>query len=103
MDDVDVLMIALRIIHVVAGVFWAGSAFFMVMILEPRLRALGPQYQGPVMGAIAPVIPPILPKLEPIKPLFVDTFKPIKLDPPILPKFEPIKPLINTFKPIKFF
>ena len=53
----DILMIALRIIHVVAGVFWAGSVFFMVMILEPRLRALGPQYQGPVMGAIAPVIP----------------------------------------------
>lgn len=28
----------------------------MTLILEPRLRALGPAIQGPVMGAIAPIL-----------------------------------------------
>lgn len=34
--------VILRIIHVVFGMFWAGSAVFIATILEPRLRALGP-------------------------------------------------------------
>ncbi len=32
----------LRILHIVFGVFWAGSAIFLATILEPRLRALDP-------------------------------------------------------------
>ncbi len=33
---------ALRSMHIVFGVFWAGSAIFLATILEPRLRALDP-------------------------------------------------------------
>ena len=47
-----------RIAHIVFGVFWAGSAVFLATILEPRLRALGPAVQGPVMRAIMPVMGP---------------------------------------------
>ena len=46
----DYVMVSLRIVHIVAGVFWAGSAFFLALILEPRLRVLGPAIQRPVMG-----------------------------------------------------
>ncbi len=49
-------MVVLRTIHIWAGVFWAGSAVFLVVILEPKLRALGPEIQGKVMGAIAPLM-----------------------------------------------
>ena len=49
-------MVVLRLIHIWAGVFWAGSAVFLVLILEPKLRALGPEIQGKVMGAIAPIM-----------------------------------------------
>ena len=56
----DPLMIVLRLIHIVFGAFWVGSAVFLALILEPRLRALGPTYQGPVMGAIAPVMGPAI-------------------------------------------
>jgi uncharacterized membrane protein len=50
MDTVD--MIGLRIIHIVAGVFWVGGFLFLTFILIPRLRALGPAVQGPVMGSV---------------------------------------------------
>ncbi len=45
----DLEMVVLRILHIVFGVFWVGSAFFLVLILEPRLRALGPEIQRPAM------------------------------------------------------
>jgi uncharacterized membrane protein len=38
----DVMMIVLRLIHVVSGVFWAGSVFFAVSFLLPAVRATGP-------------------------------------------------------------
>jgi hypothetical protein len=50
----------LRILHIVFGVFWAGSAIFLAAILEPRLRALGPAVQGPVMRALIPVMVPAI-------------------------------------------
>ena len=53
-------IIAARILHFVFGVFWAGTAFFMAVILEPRLRALGPTIQRPVMVAIFPVMVPAM-------------------------------------------
>jgi len=49
-------MVILRVVHIVAGVFWAGSAIFLASIVDPTLKALGPQYQRPVMGALAPKI-----------------------------------------------
>ena len=52
--------VVLRIIHIVFGSFWVGSALFFVIILEPRLRSLGPDIQRPVMGALEPVLGPAL-------------------------------------------
>ncbi len=35
------LIIILRLIHIFAGVFWAGAAFMMVSYVEPSVRASG--------------------------------------------------------------
>ena len=56
--DADIILA--RILHFAFGVFWAGTAFFMAVILEPRLRALGPTIQRPVMVAIFPVMVPAM-------------------------------------------
>ena len=56
----NVEMVILRLLHIVFGVFWAGSALFFAFILQPRLRNLGPAVQGPVMGALVPVMGPAL-------------------------------------------
>lgn len=49
-----------RILHIVFGAFWVGSALFLTIILEPRLRAMGPTFHGPVMGAVTKVAGPVL-------------------------------------------
>ena len=36
------LLVTLRLVHIVLGVFWAGTMFFFVLFLEPSLRSLGP-------------------------------------------------------------
>ena len=36
------LLIVLRLVHIVCGVFWAGTIFFFVSYLEPAVRAAGP-------------------------------------------------------------
>ena len=48
------MMIALRLIHILLGVFWAGAAFFVATILLPSIRAAGPA-GGPVMRQIVGV------------------------------------------------
>lgn len=53
-------MVTLRLLHIVFGVFWAGSAIFFAFILQPRLRSLGPDIQARVMGALIPVMGPAL-------------------------------------------
>ena len=45
----DIYPIVLRVVHIVAGAFWVGSAFFVFLFLEPTVNTLGPQ-AGPVMG-----------------------------------------------------
>ncbi len=50
----------LRLIHVIAGIFVGGTYLFLVPILEPRLRRLGPAIQGPVMSALMPVLTPLM-------------------------------------------
>ncbi len=55
----DTLMVVLRVVHVVFGIYIAGSYLFMVPILEPRLKRLGPAIQGPVMRALMPILTPI--------------------------------------------
>lgn len=32
----------LRLVHIIGGVYWAGTMFFFVTFLEPTLRSLGP-------------------------------------------------------------
>src|SRR4051812_34319577 len=41
------MLIALRLIHIFAGVFWAGTVFFFVSFLLPSMRDAGPG-AGPV-------------------------------------------------------
>ena len=36
------LLIVLRIFHIVTGVFWAGTIFFLLSFLMPTFRAVGP-------------------------------------------------------------
>ena len=38
----DLTVILLRIVHVLCGVFWAGALMFVVLFLEPSIRASGP-------------------------------------------------------------
>ena len=48
------MVYALRLIHIIAGVFWVGSVMFATYLLSPSLRALGPG-AGPVMNQLARV------------------------------------------------
>lgn len=48
------MLLTLRLIHVLAGVFWAGAAVFTAAFLIPTIRAVGPA-GGPVMRHIAQV------------------------------------------------
>ncbi len=52
-------LMVLRIVHIVFGIYIAGSYLFLVPILEPRLKRLGPAIQGPVMRALMPILTPI--------------------------------------------
>lgn len=38
-------MVILRVVHILAGVFWVGSAFFFFAFVEPTARTLGPDAQ----------------------------------------------------------
>ena len=42
-------MLVFRIVHIVSGIFWVGSAFFVSVFLEPTIEAVGPA-GGPVMS-----------------------------------------------------
>jgi uncharacterized membrane protein len=53
MHDASTLMI-LRLIHIIAGVFWVGAVLFVAGFLMPALRAIGPG-AGPVMEQIGQV------------------------------------------------
>ena len=44
-------LIVLRLVHVLGGVFWAGSAIFSWLFLTPALAGVGPA-AGQVMGAL---------------------------------------------------
>jgi len=36
------MMLLLRVIHILCGVYWAGALFFVATFLEPSVRAAGP-------------------------------------------------------------
>ena len=46
----NTFMIALRLLHIVLGVFWAGTIFFFVIFLEPSVRAAGPDGASVMRG-----------------------------------------------------
>ena len=50
----NIEMVVMRVLHILAGVIWAGSAIFLAAVLDPRLKALGPDTQRRIMGALAP-------------------------------------------------
>ena len=39
----DFYVLLLRIVHIVGGVFWAGSAFMLVQFVAPAVRLAGPE------------------------------------------------------------
>jgi uncharacterized membrane protein len=53
------LDITLRLLHILFGVYWVGSDVTLTFILLPRLKALGPSIERPVMRVLMKVIPPI--------------------------------------------
>ncbi|MFQ6121697.1 MAG: hypothetical protein ACE5LA_01380 [Dehalococcoidales bacterium] len=55
----DAPMVFLRILHVIFGIYVAGSYLFIVPILEPKLKRLGPPIQSPVMRSLMPILLPI--------------------------------------------
>ena len=48
----DWYMVVLRIVHVLAGVFWVGAAFVTILFLQPTAREIGPA-AGPFMAHLA--------------------------------------------------
>ena len=48
------LLYALRFTHIVVGVFWVGTIFFVAFYLLPTMRAVGPA-AGPVMQELTQV------------------------------------------------
>ena len=48
------MMLAMRFIHILTGVFWAGAVFFVAGFLLPAMQASGPN-AGPVMRQIVAV------------------------------------------------
>jgi hypothetical protein len=48
------MLLTLRLIHILAGVFWVGAAVFTAAFLVPTIRAVGPA-GGPVMQHISQV------------------------------------------------
>lgn len=53
-------MVVLRILHIVPGAFWVGTALFMAFILEPVARKAGPQIEGPLFSALGRRMGPIM-------------------------------------------
>ena len=51
--------IALRILHIVSGVYVAGMYIFTTLILLPRLHALGPTIERPVLRSVLGVASPV--------------------------------------------
>ncbi len=41
----DILMVVLRVVHIFAGVFWAGASFLFVSLLQPTFAATGAEGQ----------------------------------------------------------
>jgi uncharacterized membrane protein len=47
----EIIVLSIRVIHVLLGVFWAGAVFFLLLYLEPTVREVGPD-AGKVMSGL---------------------------------------------------
>lgn len=56
----DTLTMLLRLFHIVFGILWAGTVFFSVLFLEPRLKRLGPNIQNSVMNSLMAIVTPAM-------------------------------------------
>lgn len=56
----DTLTIVLRLTHILFGILWAGTVFFSVLFLEPRLKRLGASIQNPVMNSLMAIVTPVM-------------------------------------------
>jgi uncharacterized membrane protein len=50
--SMNIEVVLLRWLHIIPAVLWVGGTVFMVFIVEPSVRRLGPAVQGPVMSAL---------------------------------------------------
>ena len=50
--DMNFELAFIRVVHILVGVIWAGSAIFLAAVLDPRLRALGPDVHRRVTEAL---------------------------------------------------
>ncbi len=48
----DAYMVVLRIVHILAGVFWVGAAFTVILFIQSTAREVGPA-AGPFMAHLA--------------------------------------------------
>jgi uncharacterized membrane protein len=46
-------LVVLRILHIISGVFWAGAAVYLTVVLEPKLRQIGGNVERDVLQAIS--------------------------------------------------
>jgi uncharacterized membrane protein len=51
-EAMDTYMVVLRIVHILAGVFWVGAGFTTILFLQPTAREVGPA-AGPFMAHLA--------------------------------------------------
>lgn len=56
----EIQLLSLRVLHIVFGTFWVGSDVFLTFLLLPRLRALGPNVERAVIGALMRTLPPVM-------------------------------------------
>jgi uncharacterized membrane protein len=53
----DAEIVMLRLLHILPGITWAGSAVFLAFILQPALKKVGPPHSGIVMtNMVKPMI-----------------------------------------------
>lgn len=48
----DWYLVVLRVLHILAGVFWVGASFMTILFLQPTAREIGPA-AAPFMGHLA--------------------------------------------------
>jgi uncharacterized membrane protein len=46
-------LVVLRILHILAGVFWAGAAVYLALVLEPKLRQAGDELESAVLRQVS--------------------------------------------------